>query len=137
MFHRKRIYLYAGFLDGFGLRSQVQHALTDSAGHVETVDDVLVVVLALAVGAGIHLLFGGVIVDAGSRTSGCAGAQARDARRHGHERDKVAADDWQLRDRLFSSVNSVRLSAVSTIGASVLTVTDSAGRPDLERNREH
>ena len=100
VFHRKRVHLHAGFLDGFRLRREVQHALPDAAGDVQSVDDVLVVVLALAVGAGVHLLFGGVVVDAGGRAAGCAGAEAGHTGRHGHERHEVAADDGQLRDAL-------------------------------------
>ena len=98
--YRERVDLHAGFLDGFRLRGQVQHALADSAGHVQPVNDVLVVVLALAVGAGVHLLLGGVIVDSGCGTSGGAGAQARYPGRHGHQRDQVAADDGQFCDTL-------------------------------------
>ena len=55
---------------GVRLGGQIQHALANSAGHVEAVHDVLIVILALAVGAGIHLLFGGEVVDARCRTAG-------------------------------------------------------------------
>ena len=74
--HRKRIHLDAGFLNRFWLGRQVQHTLPDSTGHIEPVYHVLIVVLTLAVGAGIDLLFGGVIVYSGCWTARGAGSQA-------------------------------------------------------------
>src|SRR5689334_24366040 len=61
---RKGIYLDTGFLDGVRLGGQIQHALANSAGHVEPIHNVLIVVLALAVGTGVNLLFGREIVHA-------------------------------------------------------------------------
>ena len=61
---RKGVDLDAGFLDGIRLWGKIQHALANSAGHVETIHHVLIVVLTLTVGAGIHLLFGREIVHA-------------------------------------------------------------------------
>jgi len=75
MLYRKRVYLNAGLLNGVGLRSQVQYALPDSTGHVQAVNDVLIVVLSLAVCACVNLLFSGVVVDARGRTTGGAGSQ--------------------------------------------------------------
>src|SRR5713101_6446809 len=61
---RKGVDLDTGFLDGIRLGGQIQHALANSASHVESIHDVLIVVLALTVGAGIDLLFGGEVVHA-------------------------------------------------------------------------
>src|SRR5450631_4504720 len=50
--HRKGVDLNAGLLDGVGRGRQIQHALANSAGYVEAVDHVLIVIRALTVGAG-------------------------------------------------------------------------------------
>ena len=63
VFARERIDLNTGLLNRFRLRCEVQHALANSTGHVEAIYDVLIVVLALAIRAGINLLFRGIVVD--------------------------------------------------------------------------
>ncbi len=57
MLNRKRIDLNAGFLNGLWLWRQIQYPLPDSAGDVQAVNDVLVVVLALTIRACVNLLF--------------------------------------------------------------------------------
>src|SRR5215472_8402692 len=76
IFARESVYLNTGFLNGVGLRSQIQHALPDPAGDVESVYDILIIVLALSVCARINLQFGRVVVDTRSGTAGCAGSEA-------------------------------------------------------------
>jgi len=58
IFAAKGVYLNAGLLDGIGLGCQIQHTLANSARDVEAIDNILVIVLTLAVGAGVDLLFG-------------------------------------------------------------------------------
>src|ERR1700722_8837705 len=53
MFARKCVDLNAGLLNRVRSRCQIQDSLTDAAGYIEAVNDVLIVVGALAVGAGI------------------------------------------------------------------------------------
>ena len=96
MLNREGVDLHAGFLDGLWLRGQVQYSLPDSAGHVETINYVLIVVLPLSVRARVHLLFRGVVVHAGCRTSGGAGPQTRCTGGHRYERDEIASYDRQL-----------------------------------------
>ena len=69
MLHRIRIDLDTGFLNRLRVRGKIQDPLPDAAGDVETIDDVLIVVLALAICAGIDLLFRRKIVDSRGRTS--------------------------------------------------------------------
>ena len=89
----------------------------------------------LGIGAGIYLLFGGVVVYTRSRAAGCTGPEARNTRRQGHERHQVAADDWQLSDVLILQ---------RQLGAAVGCIHDRglctdhyrfAGRTDFQGNR--
>ena len=98
--------LNARLLDGVGIRRQVQDALPDTTGDVETVDDELVGHRPLAVRADVHGRFRGVVVDA---RSGCAGAarlaashraESGYAGRQGREGDEVAAGERQRRQRV-------------------------------------
>src|SRR4051812_12603697 len=90
------VYLNAGFLDGCRLGSQVQNALTNSAGHIQAVDHILIVVLSLTICAGIDLLPCGEIVDPRSWAARTARSESRNSRRQRHKRDQVTADDGQL-----------------------------------------
>ena len=98
IFAGERIDLNGGFLDCVGLRGEIQNALAYTAGDIETIDHVLVVILALAIGAGVNLLFGGVVIHTRCRTAGRAGSQAGGSWRHSHKRHQVAPYNRQLRD---------------------------------------
>ena len=80
VFARKRVDLNTGFLNCIRLRSQVQNALANSAGDVQAINNVLIVVLALAVGAGVNLRFGREVVHAGSRAPRRTRSQPGDTR---------------------------------------------------------
>src|SRR5690348_4133235 len=55
IFTAECIDLNAGFLDRGRLRRKIQYALADSAGYVQAINNVLVIVLALTVRAGVNL----------------------------------------------------------------------------------
>src|SRR5450631_163284 len=97
---RKRVDLNTAFLDGVRRWSQVQNTLTNSAGHVEAIDNILVVIRSLAVGAGVNRFFRGKVIRTGSgRTvAGTRCSQSRHPRGQSHQRYQVAALEWQLRD---------------------------------------
>ena len=65
--HGVCIYLDAGFLNGLRLRRDVQNALPNSTRYVQTINNVLVVVLTLAVRAHVDLFFRREIVRTRSR----------------------------------------------------------------------
>src|SRR5437667_166826 len=55
----KCIDLDTRLLDGCRLGRQVQNALSNSAGYIQAIDNVLIIVLPLTICAGINLLFRG------------------------------------------------------------------------------
>jgi hypothetical protein len=104
VFARICIDLDGALLDRFGIRGEIEDALPDAAGDVESVDDEHVRHLTLAVGAGIHLRLGRVVVDAGAGRAGFAGLaaahrpKAGDSWSQGGQCDHIAPGYRQLAD---------------------------------------
>ena len=132
---RKGIDLNAGFANSFRLRGEIQNALANSAGHVEPVHNILIIIPALTIGAGVDLLFGGEIVHTRRGTSRPARSQAGSSWRHRHQRDQVATNDGQLRDRLILK-SQLRAAIRSVDHRSLGRDADRLGnRADLQRDR--
>ncbi len=93
VFARKSIHLNTGFLDRVWSRGQVQDTLPDSAGHVEAINHILIVIRSLPVGAGVNRFFRRKVIWAGSgcAVSGTRCSQSRYPWGQRHESHQVAA----------------------------------------------
>src|SRR6516164_2229346 len=73
---RECIDLNTRFLNGLRLRGKVQYTLANAAGDIEAVNNILIVVLSLAVRTSIHLLLSREVIHTRRRTARTTRTQA-------------------------------------------------------------
>src|SRR5580658_6959124 len=97
--HRERIRLYRDFLNGVGIRSQVENAWTDITRHIHSVHHIHVSDASPSVRAGIDLSLRGVIVGSGTGASSDK-SQPNHSWHHSRQGNQVSPLQGTVRDRL-------------------------------------